>query len=92
MTWFEKITAMNIDQLAEWLDKNGMFDDSPWVLWFDENYCSNCPSIMCHYPDSEHEFPCCWCELNDDKCKFFPDMEKAPDNKEILKMWLESEI
>ena len=90
-TWFEKIQLMNIEEFAEWLNEYGQFDGSPWIKWWDEHYCKNCESIMCHHKDSIYEFPCCWCELHD-KCKFFPEMDEVPDNKEIIKMWLESEV
>ena len=73
---------------ARWI--NGAFDNAPWSWWFDEIYCQNCPDIMCKYGSSNREFSCSYCELND-KCKFFPEYGEAPSNKEIIKMWLESE-
>lgn len=91
-TQFDRFKPMNINELAEWIDKNGQFDGSPWMKWFDENYCSRCQPIMCKYEDSTYEFPCSWCELNDKKCKFFPELGEAPDNKKIIKMWLETEV
>ena len=91
MTRFEEFKNMDIDDLSKWIDKHGQFDDSPWMTWWDENYCSKCEPIVCHYPDSAHEFSCAWCELNDYKCRFFPEMDKQPDSKDIVKMWLESE-
>ena len=91
MTRFEELNTMDIEALAEWLDKHGQYDGSPWCEWFDDTYCKNCESIMCHYEDSEHEFPCGWCEVND-KCKFFPNMDDVPNSKEIVKMWLESDL
>lgn len=92
MTRFEEFKKMDIDQFAEWVDEYGQFDDSPWLTWWDETYCQKCESVMCHYPDSDHEFPCSWCEVNNYKCKFFPEMDKQPDSKEIVKLWLESEV
>ena len=91
MTNFENLRQMSVEQLAEWLDKNGQFDTALWTIWFDQKYCKNCESIMCHYEDSTFEFPCAWCELNDG-CKFFPEMHEAPNNKEIIKLWLEGEV
>ena len=91
MKKFEKFKSMDIDTLTEWLDQNIEFDSSPWMKWFDELYCKNCESIIYHYPDSKYEFPCSWCEINN-KRRFFPEMDEAPDNKEIIKMWLESEV
>ena len=92
ITWFEKIKLMDIEEFSEWLDENGQFDGSPWSAWWDKTYCKNCESIMCRYEGSEREFPCAWCEINDNKCKFFPDMDDVPDSKEIIKMWLESVV
>lgn len=89
MNNFDKVKSKNIDEFAEWLDKHG--DDCSWVEWFSKNYCSKCEPVMCHYENSEQEFPCCWCELHDNKCKFFPELDEAPDNKQIIKMWLENE-
>jgi hypothetical protein len=91
MTNFENLRSMTVEQLAEWLDKHGQFDGSPWITWFDEEYCKKCDPVMCKYEDGEREFPCAWCELNDG-CKYFPDMQDAPDNKEIIKLWLEIEV
>lgn len=91
MTRFEYFKNMGIDTFSEWLDEHGQFDDSPWMMDFDRKYCQNCEPIMCHYEDSEREFPCSYCEVHE-KCKFFPDMIEAPGNKEIIKMWLESEV
>ena len=90
MTQFENIKNMNIEAFSEWLDEHGQFDGSPWMEWFDCKYCSNCEPVMCHYEGSEREFPCAWCEL-EHKCKFFPGMDEAPGNRDIIKMWLESE-
>lgn len=91
MNNFKYLQSMSIDELAKWLDKYGQYDNSPWNLWFDRKYCSNCESIMCHYEDSANEFPCAWCELNDG-CKFLPDAKGMPDSLEIIKMWLETEV
>ena len=88
---FAAIKAMNIDQLAEWLNKHLAFDDAPYMVWFDEKYCNNCEPIMCKYPDSSIEFPCAYCEL-EQTCKFFPEQEDVPDSQKIIKMWLEAEV
>ena len=91
MNRFEKFKNMDIDTFSEWLDEHGQFEDSPWMMGFDRKYCQNCEPIMCHYEDNEREFPCSYCEIYG-KCKFFPDMNETPGNKEIIKMWLESEV
>lgn len=100
MTQFDKLKLMNTDEFAEWLDENGMFDGSPWMNWFDKNYCQKCESIKCKYTDAvekldifpfnDNSIECAYCEL-EHKCKYFPDMEEVPDMKYIIKLWLNSE-
>ena len=92
ITQFEKFKSMDVEELSEWIDEHGQFDLSPWMEWWNDKYCSRCESIMCHYENSEREFPVAWCELHDDRCKFFPEMDEAPNSKEIIKLWLENEI
>lgn len=92
MNNFEKFKLMNVDELADWIDKHGQFDNSPWMEWFDKTYCKNCESIMSSISKWNNiEVPCSYCELND-KCKFFPDLDYIPDNKDIIEMWLVSEV
>lgn len=88
---FDKFKSINIDGMAEWLDQYGMFDNSPWMTWFDQQYCKNCEDVMCKYENGKREFPYSYCEFNGN-CKFFPDLDESPDNKMIIKMWLESEV
>ena len=92
MTKFEEIKSKNIDELAEWLDKHGVYDYSLWGNWFDENYCSKCEPILVSKEGTDYHFdiPCAWCELNG-KCKFFQDLDGTPDNKYVIKLWLETE-
>ena len=105
MTNLQKIKDMSIDELAEWLDKNGMFDNSPWLNSFNEKYCEKCESIECSYADAEEKlgltpfynetFECAYCELADEngikRCRFFPELDDVPDNETVIKMWLEEE-
>ena len=90
MRVIDKIKSMNIDELAEWLDVYGQFENSPWINQFNENYCSKCEPVKGRYEDSDRELDFSWCELHD-KCKFFPNMDSAPDTKQMIKMWLESD-
>ena len=85
MNIFESIKHKSIDELVEWLDKCCYTDYAPWILWWDDNHCRKCEGIF-----SEGNM-WAWCELNDGKCKYFPDKDFMPDSKEIIKMWLESE-
>lgn len=93
MTVFEVIKSMSVDELAEWLDKHGMFDGSPWMNWFDKNYCLKCESEFAYVPnlygDRKAEFG--YCELHG-CCRYFKDEKEVPDNKRIIRMWLETEV
>ena len=93
MRVFDEFTNKNIDELAEWLDTHCVPDFSPWIKWFDDNYCKKCESIIA--TDTvlgfEREMEFGWCELHGDRCKYFQDKEYAPYGKELVKMWLESE-
>ena len=98
MTVFENIKNKNINEFAEWLDNNyETYDTSPWMNWWNDNYCTKCETVIDYVPDDEGEqtwhfgMECAWCELND-KCRFFPEMDDAPDSKDIIKLWLESEV
>lgn len=91
MKVIDNFVNMNIDEFAEWLDEYIVFDDSPWLKWWDKNYCHQCePEIVSDddYFGGKMEYS--WCELNDN-CKFFKDMAEIPSTKEMIKMWLESE-
>jgi hypothetical protein len=90
MTTFEYVKSKNIDELVDWLDRNGASDYTPWDNWFDKNYCRKCKTVVSHtnYLEGEHEF--CWCELYH-KCMFFQDMDRTPDRKYVIRLWLESE-
>ena len=90
MTKFDKLKTLTIEQIADWLDKYGAFDGSPWVELFNKKYCQNCSTekVYVEYFNSYQD--CGWCELNH-KCKFFPDIKDIPSNKDMIKMWLEDE-
>ena len=90
MKVFDEIKSKNIDELAEWLDKHGVVDDSPWMQWWDKTYCSKCDPEIIETLIFETKIEHAWCEVYH-KCRFFQDMEETPDSKQIIKMWLESE-
>ena len=97
MTIFEQIKNMSVDEFAEWLDEHGRLNGSPWLQWWEETYCNQCPVEHGYLPDytgmHTYQVPTefAWCELHD-KCKFFLEMDETPDNKDIIKMWLESKV
>lgn len=92
MKVYEILKNMSIDEIATYIDKYFDFDDAPYIQWWDENYCKKCPAEEVFVPAFNKKMECSWCELHCDKCKFFPDMVQMPDNKQIIKMWLESEV
>lgn len=89
MNNFDNFKSMNIDELVEWLDEYGNFEESPWMNWFNDTYCNNvkCPTEKAYVKDYGREMKFGWCELNGN-CKFFPEFKDIPSNKEIIKMWL----
>ena len=89
MTQIERLQSMSLDELVDWIDEFSQFDTAPWTQWFDNTYCKKCIAIMCKHENSEREFPCAYCEINGN-CRFFPDKNTIPNNKEIIKMWLKT--
>ena len=96
MNNYEQLISYSLEDLADWLVVNVQFDDSPWITWFDDNFCSKCEAIECAYSEywnsNEEPYPkctikCAYCEL-EDKCKFFPEIQGIPSNKDIIVMWL----
>ena len=100
MNNYERLKSMPIDELAKWLDQNGIIDNSPWNVYFDNKYCANCESIMCKYEDVEKvlefkpfysgDVECAYCEIYNE-CRYFENFDGTPGNLEVIKMWLESE-
>ena len=90
MRVYDEFMSKNIDELADWLDKYGDFDLSLWSKWWDKNYCSKCEPVITDKPTAYWDAEYAWCELNG-KCKYFQHMKDVPDNKQVIKMWLESE-
>lgn len=91
MTRFEELKNMNIEALVEWLDEHGTYEGASWQRWFDESYCQKCETVIASVPYLNGEHECTWCEVNG-KCRYFQDMSGVPSCKDIVKMWLESEV
>ena len=47
-------------------------------------------------PFYDDTIECAYCELADEsgikRCRFFPELDDVPDNRGMIKMWLESEV
>lgn len=101
MTNIKQLQSMTLEELVDWLDKYGSYDDSPWTNWFNDNYCSKCESVECPCEESleklgieplyDDSVECAYCELAKN-CRFFPELKDTPDNKEVIRMWLTSEV
>ena len=90
MTNFDFIKNMSIDELTDWLDKYGQFDVSPWMDWFNDNYCSKCEVDEKDVLWPGYTMDCAYCEL-EGKCKYLTQLDNIPDNKDVIKMWLMQE-
>lgn len=101
MNNFEKIKNMSFEDFCKWLDEHRMID-APWMDWWSKNYCDKCESIIVKAKDAEallgitpffnkEQYECTYCEINDGKCRFFPNQE-APNMKTIMRMWLEAKV
>ena len=91
MNHFEYIKSKNIDEFAEWLAENGLYDYAPWDNWFDDNYCSKCGCYSECGAESENFNDYAWCELYGN-CKFFPEKNNVLSPEEVIKLWLELEV
>ncbi len=99
-TNYDNLHSMTLDELATWIDNNGDFDGAPWMKWFDANYCKKCEAIEVDRdtaikvlrlsPFYGSGVTCAYCEIHDN-CKFFPELDYIPDNKDIIRMWLEKD-
>ena len=101
MTNFERFKNMTIDELAKFIDDNGMYDDTPWMDWWDKHYCDKCESVILNFEDTkkilelsplfeDDETECAYCEVHH-KCRYFPELEEEPSMQDIIKLWLEAE-
>ena len=86
-TNYSTIITKDIDAFAEWLANIGAFEDSPWLKWYDENFCKKCKPVVCKYEDSifDQTFEASECEFEDGKCPF--GVYDWTD-KDIIKAWL----
>ncbi len=90
MRVFDNIKSKDIDQFIDWIDENFAYDTAPYMCWFDNNYCKRCQAEKVYDVDYNKDMEYAWCEVTG-KCKFFQDMSEAPNTKQIIKLWLESE-
>lgn len=89
MTGYEKIKAMSINEIADFLAeifKSG--DENTITNWFEQNYCDKCPTvkiIKCvDYPSLGNEE---WYE-----CYFEGKCPHYKTEKDMIKLWLEGEV
>ena len=91
MTILELLKTKNIDELISYFMQFNDYIETPWDTWFDHEYCSHCQPEMVHSVEHERKIPVGYCELYG-KCKFLQNLGKTPDSRQVIKMWLESEV
>ena len=90
MNNFDYLNKLSVDELAAWIAEYGIFDQSPWMKWFDSKYCKQCATIKASYTDSlgsNRPVELAYCEANTN-CRFFTDLPEPPSLKDIVKAWL----
>lgn len=100
MTNFEKITTeMDMDDLTNFLNSIDCIENAPWNKWFNTKYCNSekCPTITCKYANTDRTCECAYCELNkkesgEGECCFFPDKDILGGYRDVIKLWLESDV
>ena len=91
MTVFEKIKSMTKEEIVNWISElYNVGDSSPWIKWWDDNYCKKCESVMLYDEWLKRDAEFAWCEVNNGDCKFFPEKEMA-SYKTMIEAWLDSE-
>ena len=88
---YEQIKQMDCEQFSDWLEEYGQYDGSPWSRWFDKNYCKNCEDIECVIVETGTKISCVYCEVYS-RCKFFLEKDSDLETREIINLWLESEV
>lgn len=93
MTQFEALKEKNLVEFAQWLLELQDGSEFPWDVWFNENYCKKCKSIIklvsnpfCPSKQMIQEYS--FCEIHN-CCRFFPEYEVLPSEK-IIELWLAS--
>jgi hypothetical protein len=81
MTNFERIKAMSIDELTEYLNKINYDGELPSDKWFNENYCKKCPEIECTDEKGKTQ-KYVICDFVGEECP----------HGDGTKLWLESEV
>lgn len=88
MNNYTKIKNMTFDEMVDFLDKIGV-DDTPWQNEFDDHYCRNCEPLQVTPLGYHKAITVAWCELHG-KCKYFPEYDETPSNKEVIRWWLDT--
>ena len=99
MKWFEKIQKdMTVQELAKFLDSVHDYDSSPWISYFQKEFCDKCEPIIATAPGSwsfepEKEYEFAPCELiNEDGTHNNPCGYANCKTVELVKLWLNSEV
>ena len=89
MTGYEKIKAMTIEEIADFLSE--IFyscNENDITNWFEQNYCDKCPTVKI--------IKCVDCPnlVNEEwhECEFEGNCPHYKTDKDMIKLWLESEV
>lgn len=87
MTRFEKISKMDLNELADFFDKYFGNIDGPWDDWFNEVYCQKCaPIVMDGHELAPCEAP--WVDSQNCLCGGLG----RRFTKDIVFAWLQAEV
>jgi hypothetical protein len=89
MNRFDKLKIKNLDEFAVWLESIAC-DDSPWMKWFNDTYCTNCKPVLGFIDYLGRDCECSYCELNGN-CRYFLDLPEVPSPEETVKLWLKAD-
>ena len=91
MTVFEQIKNMDIDEFTAWITVNWLYSGDLVIDWWDKTYCRKCKPEKITFPNIDHEYECSYCGEYD-KCRYFTELDKMPDDLMRVKLWLQSHV
>ena len=86
MTNKEKLQSLSLDDLTDWLYAHGKLENTPWMKWFDTNYCSKCESEIVVLAN-HRKVECAFCEHHN-YCQFLGESVDIADAHTVIKLWL----
>lgn len=84
---FKMLKSLSLVETIKFLNKVSMDNWTPWVEWFDAEYCSACTEEKLYLTETGEEVVLKICEGED----FCPILNGELDNKNVLRKWLLSD-